>query len=398
MNVHSEIIKKDVASYYSELIALRRDLHMHPELGYQEFRTSGIIKEYLEDLGIKTQIVTKTGVVGLLKGASAGKTVMLRADIDALAQQEATDVSYKSKVDGKMHACGHDGHTAMLMIAAKILSKHKDEIQGNIKFVFQPNEEAAGAMNMINEGVLDNPKVDAAFGHHIWTPIESGKVAISGGPVMAADEEFELIVKGRPGHTSAPQEGRDPILVAATIVQALQSLQTREYSPLIPISIMVGQIHGGTTTNIIPGEVQMSGTIRYLFENEKVEKAKLLEKIERLVRGICESMGAECDLEFIPSNPSVMNDYSLVDFARNAADETLGEGHIIDFKCMAGDDFGDFSQYVPSLFYFIGTGNKEKKTDYPHHHPMFNIDEDTLSTGVEMHVRMALNYLGSKSI
>lgn len=386
-------IKKEVEKLNDELIELRRDFHMNPELGYEEFRTSNIVRKYLEELGIQTQVVNETGVVGLLKGGAPGKTVLLRADMDALPQQEKTEVDYKSKEDGKMHACGHDGHTAMLMIAAKILSKSREKISGNIKFVFQPNEEAAGALNMINEGIMENPKVDAAFATHLWTPIESGKIGASSGPVMAADEEFELTIFGKAGHTSAPHKGLDPILVATNVVQGLQSLETRETDPLKPITIMVGRINGGTGRNIIPEKVQLSGTIRFLFENEAEEKAALLEKFERLVKGTCDAMGTTYKLEYIPSNPSLMNDHEMAQIAKKSANETLGEGCLVDYRCMGGEDFAEFTHRVPSVLYFIGTGNKEKKTDYPHHHPMFNIDEDTLQTGVEMHVRTALEYL-----
>lgn len=388
-------IKKEVEQLYDELIELRRDFHMHPELGYQEFRTSKIVQEYLENLGIETKIVTKTGVVGLLKGAKEGKTVLLRADMDALPQDEKTDVAYKSVEAGKMHACGHDGHTAMLLVAAKILVKHRDELAGNVMFVFQPNEEQAGALNMINEGILEDPKVDAGFAIHLWTPIESGKIGICGGPVMGADEEFELTVMGKAGHTSAPDKGIDPILIASSIVQGIQSLETRETSPLSPITIMVGRIHGGSGRNIIPDQVQMSGTIRFLFENEEEEKQALLAKFERLVKGICEGMGTTYNLEFIPSNPAAINDYQMAELVKDAAKETLGDDSIVTYRCMAGEDFAEFSKKVPSVLYFVGTGNEVKETHYAHHHPQFNIDEDTLKTGVEMHVRTVLNYLGN---
>ncbi len=388
-------IKKEISDLNEELISLRRDFHMHPELGYQEFRTSKIVKAYLENLGIETKIVTETGVVGLLKGAKEGKTVLLRADMDALPVEEKTDVAYKSVEAGKMHACGHDGHTAMLLVAAKTLANHKEQLAGNVMFVFQPNEEQAGALNMINEGILENPKVDAAFAIHLWTPIESGKIGISSGPVVAADEEFELTVMGKAGHTSAPHAAIDPILIGSTIVQAIQSLETRETSPLKPLTIMVGSFHAGTGPNIIPEQVQMSGTIRFMFENEEEEKKALLEKFERLVKGICDAMGTTYKLKFIPSNPSAMNDSQMAELIKETAKDTLGEGCTISYKCMVGEDFADFTHRVPSALYFVGTGDAAKETHYPHHHPKFNIDEDTLKIGVEMHVRSVFNYLES---
>ncbi len=388
-------IKKEVMDLNEELIDLRRDFHRHPELGYQEFRTSKIVKEYLENLGIETKIVTDTGVVGLLRGGKEGKTVLLRADMDALPQEEKTDVDYKSVEEGKMHACGHDGHTAMLLAAAKILAKHRDQLSGNVKFIFQPNEEGAGALNMINEGVMEEPKVDAAFAIHLWTPIESGKIGICGGPVMGACEVFEVTVMGKGGHTSTPHVGIDPILIASSIIQGIQSLETRETSPLAPITIMVGSIKGGTGCNIIADKVQMEGTIRFLFENEEEEKKKLLEKFERVVKGICDAMGTTYQLKFIPSNPAAINDDRMAELVKQAARETLEGECSVTYRNMAGEDFAEFTQRVPGVLYFVGTGNEEKGTHYPHHHPKFNIDEDTLKTGVEMHVRTVLKYLES---
>lgn len=390
-------IKKEVALLNDELIALRRDFHMHPELGYEEFRTSKIVSDYLKACGIEVKTVAKTGVVGLLRGKEDGPTVMLRADMDALPQQELNDVAYKSKFDGKMHACGHDGHTAMLLVAAKVLAKFKDELKGTVKFVFQPNEEVTGAMDMIDEGVLENPKVDAAFGIHLWSPIESGKVGLVNGPIMAANEEFELVIKGKPGHTSAPQSAVDPINVACNIMQTVQSIQTRETSVLTPTLIMFGRVKGGTGRNIIPDKVELGGTIRFLYENEAEEKQLLLDKFERVIKGICQSMRAEYELQYIPSNPSVMNNPEMAELVKCAVGETYGsESCIVPYMCMAGDDFADFSHRVPSAYYFLGVGNQEKGTDYPHHHTRFNIDEDILAYGVEMHVRSAIAFLSRK--
>jgi amidohydrolase len=387
-------IKEEIALLHEELIELRRDFHMHPELGYEEYRTSKIVHDYLLGLGMEVSMMTKTGVVGLLRGGKEGKTVMLRADMDALPQEEKTDLTYQSVNKGIMHACGHDGHTAMLLVAAKILSKHKEEICGNVKFVFQPNEEDAGALNMINEGVMNNPKVDVAFGIHLWTPIESGKIGLSVGPVMAAMEEFELNIFGKGGHTSAPHTAVDTLLAACTVVQGLQSIQTREIDPLLPLTIMVGKINGGTGRNIIADKVNIGGTIRFLFKDDQRDKAILLEKIERLVKGICDASGVQYDLKFYTSNPAVMNDKNMVEYVKQSVKETYGDdNNIVPYLCLAGEDFAEFTQRVPSAFYFIGAGNKEKGTDYPHHHPMFNIDEDTLKFGVEMHVRSVLNFL-----
>lgn len=387
-------IKKEVSLLRDELINLRKDFHMHPELGFEEYRTSARILDYLQECGIEAKTVAKTGVVGLLRGAKPGPTVMLRADIDALAVQEMNEVPYKSIYEGKMHGCGHDGHTAILLVAAKILSRHKDKINGNVKFVFEPNEETAGAPEMIKEGVLQDPDVDAAFGLHLWTPLESGKIAVVSGPIMAACEEFELTIYGKGGHTSTPHTAIDPIMVATQIVQFTQIIQTREVDSREPTVIMFGKINGGTGRNIIPEKVQLGGTLRFLYKNEAEGKKWIKERFESLIAGICKTMGAEYELEYIPSNNAIINNPEMAEIVAAAAEETLQ-----DCKCvvpevyMAGDDFAEFTRKVPGVFYFLGSGNKEKGTTYPHHHPRFDIDEDTLPLGVEMHIRTVLKFL-----
>ncbi|MDD2587123.1 MAG: amidohydrolase, partial [Syntrophomonadaceae bacterium] len=344
--------------------------------------------------GMEVKRVAKTGVVGLLRGKETGKTILLRADMDALPVEELNDVPYKSKNQGKMHACGHDGHMAMLLGAAKVLSTHKNQFKGNVKFVFQPNEEVTGAMDMIDAGVLADPKVDAAFGIHLWSPLKSGQIGLANGPVMAANEEFEITILGKPGHTSAPQEGVDPIIIASTIIQTLQSIQTRETDVLTPTSIVFGRIKGGTARNIVTEKVEMGGTIRFLYENEESGKKELLGKVERLVKGICAAMRAEYEIKFIPSNPAVMNHPEIVELVRVSVKETYGnEGTIVPYMCMGGDDFAYFTQKVPSTYCFLGIGSKDKGSNYPHHHPRFDIDEDILAYGTEVHIRTALRFL-----
>ncbi|HHX51332.1 MAG TPA: amidohydrolase, partial [Clostridia bacterium] len=281
--------RNEVLHLRDELVFLRRDFHQNPELGYEEFLTSQKIIKYLTEIGIKVKKVAKTGVVGLLEGGMPGGTVLLRADMDALAIQEMNDVSYKSLKEGKMHACGHDGHMAMLLIAAKILSRHRDRLKGQVKFVFQPNEETAGALDMIKEGVLNDPQVDAAFGIHLWTPLPTGAIGIVAGPIMAANEEFELKIFGKGGHTSAPENAVDPIIAASIVVQTIQTIQTREVSALAPTVIMFGKIRGGTGRNIIAEQVELGGTIRFLYENEDQEKEVLKERFERVIAGICQA-------------------------------------------------------------------------------------------------------------
>ncbi|MFB0972818.1 MAG: amidohydrolase [Neofamilia sp.] len=262
-------ISKEVNKYIDELIILRRHFHMYPELGFQEFKTQEYIVNYLvnylENLGLSPKRMAKTGVVALLEGNGPGKTLMLRADMDAVMVEEEADVDYKSKNPGIMHACGHDGHMAMMLITAKILTENKDKFSGNVKFVFQPNEEDAGAYLMVREGVLENPKVDAAMAIHLWSPIETGMMSIQEGPVMGAMDIFRLEILGKGGHTALPQDALDPIYIASQVVINIQAIQTKEINPLTPTTISVAKLVSGTSPNIIPSKAELEGTIRYLY-------------------------------------------------------------------------------------------------------------------------------------
>ncbi len=250
-------IKKHIQSLKEELRQIRRDFHQYPELGCEEYRTAEKISEYLANSGIEVKRITETGIVGLIQGQETGRTIMLRADIDALPVEEMTSLPYKSKNPGKMHACGHDGHTAMLLVAGKILAKMRDQIRGNIKLVFQPNEENMFAGHLIDAGVLDEPKVDAALGIHLMTSLQTGTIGIQSGPVMAGMHVFKLTIIGRGGHTGFPQDSIDPIITAAAIIQLVQSIQTREVNILKPTLIVFGKISGGTMSNIIPVKVEL---------------------------------------------------------------------------------------------------------------------------------------------
>jgi len=389
-------IKEQVADLHDELIHLRRDFHKYPELGFEEKRTSEKVADYLRTCGIKVKRLAKTGVVGLLNEKKPGRTLLLRADMDALPIQEMNEIHYKSVHEGKMHACGHDGHMAMLLVAAKILSRLKDELKANVKFVFEPNEENVAARKMIEEGVLEDPKVDAALGIHLWTPIESGKIGIVSGPVMAAMEHFRLIIRGKGGHTASPHNAIDPIITAANIIQTVQVTQTREIDVLKPTLIMFGKITGGTASNVIPENVEIDGTLRYLYGNGEDNNERPKERFERIVNNICKAYRAECELTFLYGHPAVINDSKMADLVRTCAEGIVGRLNLVSFISMAGEDFSEFAVRVPSALYFIGAGNEKKETHYPHHHPRFNIDEDVLPNGVEMHVRTALRFLSQQ--
>jgi amidohydrolase len=387
-------IKEQIAQLQEELSALRRDFHMHPELGFQEFRTAEKIARYLKECGLEVQTnVAQTGVVGLLRGSKPGRTVMLRADMDALPVQEENDVPYKSVEPGKMHACGHDGHVAMLLVAAKILASRKDELKGNVKFVFQPNEEDAGALKMIEAGVLENPHVDAVFGVHLWSPLPSGQIAVSEGAIMAGQYNFRLVVKGKGGHSGSPHASIDPIITAANIIQTVQLIQTREIDVLKPTLIVFGKISGGSAPNIIPDKVEMLGSMRTLYDSSDQLDEQPRRRFERIVAGICEAHRASYELEFMLSSSTLLNDRALIGMVKDVAGQIVKPEKIASYVCMAGEDFAEFSNEVPGVFTFIGTGNQEKGTAYPHHHPRFNLDEEMLSVGVEMHVKTALAYL-----
>ncbi|MFC1803817.1 amidohydrolase, partial [Thermoproteota archaeon] len=300
------------------------------------------------------------------------------------------DLPFKSVNTNMMHACGHDAHMAILLIAAKILKKYRNQIKGRIKFVFQPNEEEAGAEYMVEERVMKNPDVDAAIGIHIWTPLPTGSVGVVSGPIMASSYYFKLKIKGKGGHGGSPHTAVDPILCASNIIQAVQAIQTRDMSVLEPTVITFGKIHGGSFNIIIPEKVELEGSIRCLHERD----AEVRERFKEVVRSICEVHKADYDLDFMCGNRLLNNNTEMTAMVKGIAEEVVGSENIVgeEIRTMIGEDFAEFSLRVPSCFYFIGTGNPEKGTDFPHHSPRFKIDEGSLPIGVEMHIKTALEY------
>ena len=384
-------IKEAVASITDEIIAIRRDIHAHPELGFEEHRTAGLVEKYLQNQGIKTERVAGTGVVGMIEGGSYGPVLMLRADLDALPVEEANDVSYCSTSPGVMHACGHDAHTAILLGAAKILNEMKDQLPGSIKLIFQPNEENAGALHMIEEGVLDNPPVDAVMGLHLWTPLPSGKLGICEGAVMGGLDIFKILVRGVGGHTGYPEAAVDPIIAAADIVQSAQRIQTREISLSKPTVIMFGMINGGTKANIIPDTVTLEGSIRTLYADSDKENPML--RLESLAEKVAAVHGCEAEVSWFRENIPLVNNTELVNIAKASACVVTGcESDITGHFCMASEDFSEFSSRVPGVFIFLGTGDEKKESHYPHHNPRFNIDEDTIPPGIELYIRFAMRF------
>jgi amidohydrolase len=376
---------------------LRRDFHMYPELGFQEFKTAKMVENYLHNLGFDTQRVAKTGVVALLDSGRPGPVLMLRSDMDALPITEANEKDYKSKNEGVMHACGHDSHMAMLLVAARVLKENEASLKGQIKFVFQPNEEVAGAIQMVKEGVLENPDVDGVMGIHIWSQIPSGKVSITPGVVMGGLDVFKIRVKGQGGHTGYPHEAIDPVIAAANIIQTVQTIQTRETDAQKPTVIMFGKIQAGQKANIIPEQVLMEGTIRFLHTATVDSQDNPTQKFIRICKGICQVHQCSCDIEIEHENIPLVNDAQMTYFAKQTAVQVYGGDDIIESgKYIASEDFSEFSSRVPGVFIFLGCGNREKETDFPHHNPRFDVDEDVLEKGVELHVKGALKFLKGK--
>ena len=393
----SDCIQSRIIDLKSELIDLRRDFHMYPELGFQEFRTAEKIEVYLQALGFETHRVSGTGVVALLDSGKPGPVLMLRSDMDALPITEVSEKDYKSKNEGVMHACGHDSHMAMLLMAARVLKENKASLTGQIKFVFQPDEEVAGAIKMVEEGVLENPKVDGVMGIHIWSLIPSGRVSISPGVVMGGLDVFKVRVKGKGGHTGYPHEAIDPVIAASSIIQTVQTIQTREMDAQKPTIIMFGKIQAGKKANIIPEEVYMEGTIRFLHTFDPDSPDNPTQKFIRICEGICQAHQCTCEIEIEHENIPLVNDEKMVTLAKQTAAQVFGSPDIIESgKYIASEDFSEFSSRVPGVFIFLGCANKEKETQFPLHNSRFNIDEDVLTKGVELHVKGALGFLKEK--
>ncbi len=388
-------IKDFLKKYHLELVALRRDLHQHPELGYQETRTAALVEKTMIEAGLsEVRRVTDTGVTGLLTGARPGPVLMLRADIDALPVQEETGLPFASQTPKVMHACGHDGHTAILLTAVKALAALKDRLAGTVKFVFQPNEEEVGALAMVEAGVLEGPKVDAAAGFHLWAPLPLGRVACDPGPTWGGMSHFTIKVKGKGGHTSSPHTSVDPVLAAAAIVQAAQVLQSRELNPFFASTLLFGRITGGSAANIIPDEVELEGTIRHLFDGTDEGPYKPRVRLREIAETVARAYRATAEVDFYCSVPAIINDPAMAKLGRQAASAVLGQDSPAErFETLAGDDFSEFALRVPAVFGVIGCGHEKSGAVHPHHHPKFNIDEDALPIGLEWLVRLALSYL-----
>ncbi|MGZ9226805.1 MAG: M20 metallopeptidase family protein [Anaerolineales bacterium] len=382
--------------------SLRRDFHMHPELGFREIRTGGSVAQELQALGIEvTKGVGKTGVVGLLEGAKPGPTLLLRFDMDALPIVEETGAEYTSQNPGVMHACGHDGHTAIGLTVAKILNAHRDQLAGTIKFCFQPSEEGnngeevGGAKMMMRDGLLENPKVDMALALHLWNEEPLGWLGIAGGPMMAGGELFTVKVIGRGGHGAIPNAAVDPIVASAQIVSALQSIVSRNVSPLDAAVVSVTTIHSGTTFNVIPQEATLEGTIRTF---DLGVRKKVLERFEQIVRGTAEALGCQVEITVKQITPILINDLAISEKVQETARRILPESNLRteSHLTMGAEDAAYLLEKINGCFFFVGSANKERNLDYKHHHPRFDFDEESLIRGSALMAAAAIDLLNTK--
>lgn len=367
-----------------ELVARRRDLHMHPELAFEEVRTAGIVAEELNKLGLEVQTgVGKTGVVAILDGDQDGPTILVRADMDALPVHEQNSTEYISTYEGKMHACGHDGHVAIALGVAKLLTHHRDQIRGRVKFVFQPAEESGGgARAMIADGVLANPRPDVSLGLHLWNSVPVGTFGVASGPVMAGASVFEIEISGSGGHGALPHETIDPIICASQITLALQTIASRNVNPLDTVVVSVTQIHAGTTNNVIPSSASVSGTFR-AFRTEV--RDMVTKRIQEIAEYTASALGCRAEVTINHYTTPVTNDADVSEKARQAFMKLGVKGEQFrEERTMAAEDVGEFMTDIPGMYFFVGSGNQARDLHYAHHHPRFDFDEDALPLGVAL--------------
>lgn len=391
-----DYIKDKAQEVKEEVIDFRRELHQNPELSYEESETAKRIVRELEKLPldeIRTDIGGH-GVVGVLKGKEEGKTLLLRADIDALPMTEDSGLDFCSTIPGVMHACGHDVHTAILLGAAKVLTEMKDKFSGNILFTFQPAEETppeGGAQKMIDDGLLEDPKVDAAFGLHVWNePV--GKVAFRDGAMMAQSDRLFVTVKGKASHASQPENGADAIVAASHIITALQTVVSRNISPFMPLVITIGTIKGGDRYNVVSDKVKLEGTVR-VFDKDLADS--IPERLNNLIKPIAEALGCEAEVEIVRGYAITENDSDLFKIAQSALTKQLGEENVLipELPASGGEDFSAYGKYVPSFYMWLGMESEMNKGRTTLHNPTVVMDEDSIPVGIESMVAFALEFL-----
>ena len=391
MQVHDA--KNEAKKISDWIIEIRRELHKHPELMYEEFKTNELVRRELDQLDITYKSpIAKTGVLATI-GNGSGPCVALRADMDALPIHEETDVPFRSKIDGKMHACGHDCHTAMLLGAAKILKSKESEINGTIKLLFQPAEEGgAGGKQMREEGVLDNPKVERIFGLHVWPQMPTGQIGSREGTFLAATSFLDLTVKGVGGHAAVPHLTKDPVLTSAQVITNLQSIISRELDPLDSGVVSISAIHGGQAANVIPPEVKILGTLRSLTMDGLLNLQK---RVKEIAESVAKAHGCEAIVDY-PGNdyPPTVNDGDMWKFAKEVGIDMLGKENVNNLDAvMGGEDFAYYTQKVKGCFVVLGMQNEKIDAIYSVHHPMFKADEEALHIGTALHTMFALKSL-----
>ena len=382
--------------------SLRRDFHMHPELGFREIRTGGIVAKELEALGLEvTKGVGRTGIVGLLEGSKSGPTLLLRFDMDALPITEETGAEYASQNSGVMHACGHDGHTAIGLTVARMLHARRDQLAGTIKFCFQPSEEghngeeAGGAEMMLRDGVLDSPKVDMTLSMHLWNEKPLGWVHVAKGPVMAGAEQFKIKLIGRGGHGAAPNATIDPIIAAVQVVSAAQSIVARNVGPLETAVVSFTMLHSGTAFNVIPQEATLEGTIRTFDLGVRL---KVLERFEGIVRGVASAMGCQVELTVKQLTPALVNADDVAGRVQQTARRVLPDAHHEDspYLTMGAEDMAFMQEKAPGCYFFVGSADRTRGLDYGHHHPKFDFDEQALVSGAALMAAAAADILSQQ--
>ena len=387
-HINTQQIRSSILQLQPQLVEWRRQFHQYPELGFQEVLTADFVAQKLSQWGIEHQTnIAKTGIVATIKSNYPGKVLAIRADMDALPIKEENEVSYCSKHDGIMHACGHDGHVAIALGIAHYLARNRDKWSGTVKIMFQPAEESpGGAKPMIEAGVLSNPDVDAIIGLHLWNYLPLGTVGVREGPLMGAVECFQCNILGRGGHGAIPQQTVDSVVVGSQIVNALQTVVSRNISPIDSAVVTVGEFHAGTALNIIADTARMSGTVRYF--NPQLENF-ISQRIEEIIAGVCQSHGAKYELDYWQLYPPVINNPRITQLVKSVALEVIETpmGVVPECQTMGGEDISFFMQEVPGCYFFLGSANPDKGLSYPHHHPRFNFDETALSLGVEIFAR-----------
>lgn len=382
--------KNILAEQEKYVLDLRREFHMHPETSWNEKRTSKRIKEELAKMGISYQEYADTGVAAVIKGSNAGKTAALRADMDALKVEEKTDLEFKSKNEGIMHACGHDGHTAMLLGTARALYEIRDQLAGNVKLIFQPAEEMVqGAAKMVEEGVLDD--VDGIMGIHLWADLPTGKINVEAGPRMASGDYVIVEFTGKGGHGSMPHQGVDPIVMASSFVLDSQAILSRETNSLDPVVLTFGKMKSGSRFNVIPDKAEIVGTLRCFSEKTRVQASKA---IKRYAEKTAKAYRGEAEVTIQKGTPPTINDQRAAEIARSAAQKIIAAEDLIAMdKTTGSEDMAYYLREVPGVIAFVGAGFEDEEQNYPHHNSKFKINEDSLKTGTSLYFNFALEFL-----